>query len=297
MGKLAKLSPAESFKIWGGNKLSKIKNITNETPLGETWEISTHPDGNSTLGGLPLSNLCQLSYLFKLIDTNDHLSIQVHPGDEYASLHENQKGKTECWIILDAEPGAGIYLGLKPGITKKEFKTAVENNLEVNKYLNFIEVKPGDFFYVPFGSLHALGSGLTLAEVQQSSGVTYRVWDWNRVGTDGKPRELHIDKAMDVSNFNEDFNSKLLADAKNLFEQDGIQKVVEHEEFKADILTLSAGESKELRLENKEGVCLLEGAVSFDDEAYSKYESGICLDAGIVQIKASKRSRLLLIRE
>ncbi len=297
MGKLVKLNPSATFKIWGGKKLSKIKQINSSEPLGETWEISTHKDGTCFLGDKPLSQFCELSYLFKYIDTSDNLSIQVHPGDEYANEHENEKGKTECWIILEAEAGAGIYLGLKSGITKKEFKTAIENNLEVDKYLNFIPVKAGDYFYVPFGAIHALGDGLTLAETQQSSGVTYRVWDWNRVDSNGKSRELHIDKAMDVSNFSSSFNSDLVSNPKNIFETQGHQKIVEHPEFKADLLSVTETEVKEVRLSSKEGISVLVGEVEIDGETYTQYESGICLDAGLVSINATKSSKIILIRE
>lgn len=297
MGILAKLTASPTFKIWGGEKLSKIKQIKSSRPLGETWEISTHKDGTSLLGDKPLSDFCKLSYLFKYIDTSDNLSIQVHPGDEYASKHENEKGKTECWIILSAEVGSGIYLGLKEGITKKEFKTAIENNLEVDKYLNFVEVKAGDYFYVPYGAIHALGKGLTLAETQQSSGITYRVWDWNRVDKQGQSRKLHVDNAMAVSNFSSDFNKNLVAHPKNLFESSGHQKIVEHPEFKADLLSITEGETKDIRLTTKEGISLLSGEISIDGEDYFQYDSGICLDAGIISINAKSPSKIILIRE
>ncbi len=297
MGKLVKLKAAPTFKIWGGEKLSKIKQINSKDPLGETWEISTHKDGTCLLGDKPLSEFCKLSYLFKYIDTSDNLSIQVHPGDDYASKHENENGKTECWIILSAEAGAGIYLGLKEGITKKEFKTAIENNLEVDKYLNFVEVKAGDYFYVPYGAIHALGRGLTLAETQQSSGVTYRVWDWNRVDSSGRSRQLHISQAMDVGNFSIEFNKDLVSNPKNVFQFQGHQKLVEHPEFKADLLTISRDETKEVRLTSKEGLSVLEGEVTIDGETYSLYDSGICLNEGMISISAKKSAKIILIRE
>lgn len=297
MGKLAKLKSSPNFKIWGGEKLSKIKQINSNKPLGETWEISTHKDGTSFLGDKALSEFCELSYLFKFIDTNDNLSIQVHPGDEYAAEHENEKGKTECWIVLEADENAGIYLGFKEGITKKEFKTAIENNLAVDKYLNFIEVKAGDYFYVPFGSIHAIGRGVTLAEAQQSSGITYRVWDWNRLDQNGNSRELHIEKAMEVSNFCSDFNKDLINKSKNVFEKIGHQKIVEHPEFKADILSIVNGESTDIRLMAKEGMSVLEGSITVDGKTYTKFESGICLDEGLVTVKAIESSKIILIRE
>jgi mannose-6-phosphate isomerase len=296
MGQIAKLSPHLTFKPWGGTKLKAIKGISSKEALGETWEISTHRDGVSKLGDMFLSDICKLSYLFKFIDTQDNLSIQVHPGDEYAQIYENDLGKTECWIILEARPGAGIYLGLKNGISKKEFKTAIENNLKVDQYLNFIPVSVGDYFYVPYGTIHALGADILLAELQQSSGVTYRVWDWNRVDDLGNPRPLHVEKAIDVINFDSDFNQKLLLKKHNLFASDLFQKVVDHPMFKADLLTLQSGESKEVRLLNQEGVSCLSGEVLIDEIPYSKFQSGICLKEGVVTIVAKEKARLLMMR-
>ena len=149
----------------------------------------------------------QLPYLVKLLDTSDNLSVQVHPDDEYAKFNENSSGKTECWVILDAKPGAGIYLGLKEGVSKKKFSQALQNKEDLSQYLKFFPVKKYDFFFVPAGSIHAIGEDVFLAEIQQSSGITYRVWDWNRVDDKGNSRELHIEKALDVINFASDKNS------------------------------------------------------------------------------------------
>jgi mannose-6-phosphate isomerase len=293
---LSKLEPTFTYKIWGGTKLSEIKNHKSDIPLGETWEISTHADGPSLIGSGPLNKICELSYLVKFIDTSDNLSVQVHPGDEYAKEHENEMGKTECWIILDSVAGAGIYLGFKDGITRKEFKTAIENNLNVQNYLNFFPTKPGDYFYVPFGAVHAIGSGVTLCEVQQSSGITYRVWDWNRVDDKGVSRELHVDKAMDVLNFSNEFNKKLKK-LKNIFENSGLQKVVEHPDFKADILTLEKGQSKELNLSEKEGLAILVGQLDIDGNQYNSFDCAITLKSSLSKITAKEKSIILLVRE
>jgi len=296
MGKLAKLTAFNTFKIWGGDKLSSIKQITTREPLGETWEVSTHSDGTSLLGDEKLSQFCDLNYLVKFIDTSDNLSIQVHPGNEYAKEHENSKGKTECWIILEAEKNCGIYLGFKPGVTKKEFKTAIENGLDVEKYLNFIEVKPGDFFYVPSGSVHAIGLGVTLCEVQQSSGITYRVWDWNRVDKNGVGRELHIDKAMDVLDFNEKFNQDLLKE-KNLFNNNPIQNFVNHPDFKSSLLEIKKDDVKELNLKDKESLVVLRGKLIIDEVEYNAFESGICLNSGMISVMAKDDSIFILTSE
>ena len=146
-----KLMPSVSFKIWGGDKLKEIKNIEDEGKVGETWEISSHPSGPSLLeiNQTPLSQLASLNYLLKYIDTSDNLSVQVHPDDGFAAEHENEKGKTECWLILDSEVGSGIYLGFRPGVTRKEFRTAIENGVSVEHFLNFYEVALVTFLSSP----------------------------------------------------------------------------------------------------------------------------------------------------
>ncbi len=234
-------------KIWGSRSFNNLKNYESDLPLGETWEISTHPSGVSlTESGTPLSEITKLSYLAKFISTSDNLSVQVHPGDDYSLKNEGDRGKTECWFILEAKPGAGIYLGFKPNVSKYEFKQAVKNNLDITRFLNFIEVEAGDFFYLPHGTVHALGKHVLLAEVQQSSGVTYRVWDWNRLDSNGKGRELHVDKAMDVLNFDNEFNQEVLSKRlKDTFQDNTF--TVSHEDFICQVkntnesINLSAG--------------------------------------------------------
>ena len=135
--------------------------------------------------------------LIKFIDASKSLSVQVHPDDEYAKKVENANGKTEMWYILDCEPGAQIICGMKKGITKEELKKCIKLN-KVENCLNYIDVKKGDAIYIPSGTIHALLGKTLVAEVQQNSDITYRVYDWGRVGKDGKPRELHVDKALDV---------------------------------------------------------------------------------------------------
>ena len=235
---ILKLTPFADEKIWGGEKLKKIKNILTESPVGETLEISTLKKMNSMVGKKPLMEICgELSFLVKLIETTDHLSVQVHPDDEYAQKNEQTKGKSECWLILSAEQGAGIYLGFKKGVTKEVFSKTVKENGEVNKLLNFIPVKKGDFFFVPAGTIHAIGAGLLLVEVQQNCGVTYRVWDWNRLGLDGKPRELHFKKAMDVIEFDENRNTlDYFSHQNNCFEKLNRVQLSNHPDFKFDLL-------------------------------------------------------------
>lgn len=214
-------------KIWGGKGLEKIYNrrLPNNK-IGESWEVAAHPHGmsivkNGIYKGKSLIELINkypnkiLGYsldkkiknyfplLVKIIDANEKLSVQVHPDDDYASRVENEAGKTEMWYILAAKPGAKLVYGLKPGTKRKDFAEAVKKGF-LEKYLNEIEVKKGDIIYMPAGTIHAIEEGVLLAEIQQNSDTTYRIYDWNRVGIDGESRDLHIEKALDVINFSEE---------------------------------------------------------------------------------------------
>ncbi len=233
---LSALKPHSVYKPWGGTRLAKLKgleSIRGSEKLGETWEVSRLKDGASLDQddvSLDYFSPEELPYLIKFIDTEKALSVQVHPHDKYAARHENSSGKTECWVILDAKPGAGLFLGFKPEVTEDDFFADVESQSDLTKYLQFHEVQKGDFFFVPAGSIHAIGPEITLAEIQQSSGVTYRVWDWNRVDENGKSRELHIEQAKAVLNFSPDGNHKDNFMLKNIF-NDKDQTVIEHEQF------------------------------------------------------------------
>lgn len=235
---LFKLNPHLVQKIWGGSKLASVKGATT---LGEAWEFSTLEAASSTvlsgeeLGSMAAVRIEQLfgkidlsQFLIKFIDTKFDLSIQVHPDNSYAQKHENSTGKTECWIILAAEPGAGVYLGFNETVNRDEFYQDVKESRDVSKYLQFREVKSGDFFLVPAGTIHAIGKGITLLEVQESSGITYRVWDWNRVDELGAGRALHIKSAMDVLLF----DSKDNEEERFLYQNvSGVESIFDHEKF------------------------------------------------------------------
>ena len=211
--KIEKLLPACKSIIWGGEKLKKYYGKeTDASPLAETWELSLHKDGQSTLlDGTPLSVAateadfgvnCQgfpfFPVLVKLIDANAKLSVQVHPEDEYALANENSLGKTEMWYIADADEGAGIYLGFKEDIDRDPFERAIKDKTLCD-YLQFIPVKAGECYFIPAGTIHAICEGCLICEIQQNSNITYRVYDYGRVGADGKERELHVEKALDVT--------------------------------------------------------------------------------------------------
>ncbi len=282
------LAPTAQRKIWGGKNLERIKKLQPEAgaePYGETWEISVHPDGPSFHNGSALTvqdKFEELTYLVKLIDTGDALSVQVHPGDEYARLHENSSGKSECWLILEAEKNAVIYLGLKDGVTRESFLKGLSEKQNMSEYLNSYKVMPGDFFYVPAGSIHAIGAGILMAEVQQSSGITYRVWDWNRVDSKGKPRELHVDKSLDVMNFDPKANTPVYFKiTHDLFEGEGKRELITHAAFKFSLVNLKKYQSIELSVASQKrltSILNLQGKLTINGEAVEAYSAVLFRD-------------------
>ena len=212
-----KLNPVCKEIIWGGNRLKNEYNKKSDlSNIAESWELSCRQDGmNKIVGGefdgktleeyikangeAVVSNSKQPFFplLIKFIDAEDNLSVQVHPDDEYGLKNANSLGKTEMWYIIDAKEGAQLVYGLKEGVTNEEFSEAIKNGC-VEEKLNYVDVKKGDVFFIPSGLVHAIGAGILLAEIQQNSNITYRVYDYNRVGKDGKPRELHVSDALNV---------------------------------------------------------------------------------------------------
>jgi len=215
-----KLQPAFKDYLWGGRKLIEYYGKqTDYAILAESWELSAHPAGISVISGgqfnnMPFSEFIskhphtlgmkqkskkEFPILIKLIDASEDLSVQVHPDDSYARRDNQPCGKTEMWVVLEADPGAILYHGLKQSLTRDELLRHINENTLINE-LNSIHVSAGDVIFVPAGTIHAIGKGLVIAEIQQNSDATYRVYDYNRTGSDGKQRELHIDKALDVIN-------------------------------------------------------------------------------------------------
>ena len=202
-----KLVPVCKEIIWGGTRLkSEYSKVTDLDKVAESWELTVRHDGmnvieNGEYKGMTLGEYLGdkaegFPLLIKLIDACDKLSIQVHPDDEYAREKEGEYGKTEMWYIVDCEPGAKLVYGLK-NYNKDTFRAAVENGT-LEDYMNYVDVKKGDVFFIPAGCVHAIGAGILIAEIQQSSNVTYRVYDYNRRGKDGQLRPLHVEKALDV---------------------------------------------------------------------------------------------------
>ena len=211
--------PVYKHVIWGGNNISRIfkRNISDDD-IGESWELSAHPSGlceienssfeeknllelfnNKKYRKIIFGNNCvklkKFPILIKFIDATKNLSIQVHPDDEYAKKHEDDSGKSELWYIMECKKGAKIIHGFKDTVTCENLKDAI-NNIEEN--VNKLTVHEGDLISIPSGVIHAIMDGIVLCEVQQSSDITYRVYDWNRLDKNGKPRELHTKKALDV---------------------------------------------------------------------------------------------------
>lgn len=215
-----KLSPAFKDYLWGGEKLKERYNKkTDMTPLAESWELSAHPDGESRISGGEYDSLTFTEYLdqvgsgvvgesvsegepfpilIKFIDACKDLSVQVHPDDVYASSHGGGKGKTEMWYVLDCSEGASLYCGFSRDVTKDELERAIKSGT-LTEILNRVPIKRGDVFFIPAGTVHAIGAGALICEIQQNSNTTYRVYDYGRRDKFGKERELHVDRALDVA--------------------------------------------------------------------------------------------------
>lgn len=213
------LYPTFKDYLWGGTRLREEYNKKCDyDKIAESWELSTHKDGESVIASGEYKGLTLSEYLLKnpnaigieadkfdffpilikFIDAKDNLSIQVHPDDEYSLKNNGEYGKTEMWYILDCAQDAGIYYGFSKKITKEEFKKSIENNT-LTEILNWVPVKKGDVFFIEAGTVHAIGKGIVICEIQQNSNTTYRVYDYGRVGADGKTRPLHIEQALEVS--------------------------------------------------------------------------------------------------
>lgn len=231
---MVKLSPAFKDYLWGGTKLKDVYNKNCDLDIvAESWELSAHPDGPSTIVsgqyagksfieyldivgkdvlGSKCKDISEFPLLIKFIDAKQNLSVQVHPNDEYALKYENGYGKTEMWYVIDSEEGAGLYVGFNRDVSKEEVEQRIADNT-IMDVLCFHPTKPGDIFFIPAGTVHAIGAGNLICEIQQSSNSTYRLYDYDRRDKFGNPRELHLKKALDVLNYSKyepvKFNGKL----------------------------------------------------------------------------------------
>ena len=259
-------APVLKEYIWGGRALERLgRALPAAGVVAESWEIAAHGDGttvvsNGRFAGRPLTALQEelgldligrnsawaqergkFPLLIKLLDASRPLSVQVHPQDDYALAHEgNELGKTEMWVVLAAEPDAEIILGVKEGTTAQAFHAALEAG-DLDPLLHHLPIHSGDHVCVPAGTLHAIMGGTLIAEIQQNSNTTYRVYDWNRMGADGQPRELHIDKALEVSNFAQ--VEPRLGAARPLSDEAGVRRelLCENRYFTTERVIMAAG--------------------------------------------------------
>lgn len=234
MEKAVKLKPVVKSYIWGGSYFQQFKNLDSDV-ISELWELSVRGLDSSIIDsgknkGKRLDEILskedigpvadQMPFfplLIKLIDAKENLSVQVHPSDEYAIKKLNSFGKTEMWHIIDADEGCGLYVGFKKDYSRKEVEESLNNGTILN-LLNFFKVKPGDTFFIEAGTIHAIGKGVRLIEIQQNSDITYRLYDYLRKDKNGNYRELHIKRALDVINYKKyakpQVNQELLAKSK-----------------------------------------------------------------------------------
>ena len=311
--------PHFSDKPWGSSRLHDVlgKEVSTERPVGESWELwSDSVIANGAWAGRTVDAVIaehweevmgrQLAdtkphtfpLLFKFIDANEWLSVQVHPDDTYAQEHENVPfGKTEAWYIIHAEPGAQIIYGWNQAMTREEVARAVREDT-IKDDLKFTEVAPGDVVPVPDGTVHALGSGIVLAEIQQNSDVTYRLYDWGRVGLDGKPRELHVDQSLDTLDYAQATRTFHNADA--LPPDDGWRRMAICQYFAMDLLDVQDSARLHLDGERFNIVATLRGSCTV---SYSGGEVALPLGTttllpaalGDVTLTSQDSARLLII--
>ena len=278
MKKIYELIPPLKEYIWAGENLKKYKK-TELGKISESRELSFLKGDETKLiydnQEITISEFIEKeeikkyvnpklkNLLVKLIDSSQSLSIQVHPSDEYALKYENSLGKTEMWIILEAEENSYINLGFNKDVSKSNFPELIKDD-SILKCLNKIYVKPGDVYLIKPGTIHAIGKGITLLEIQESSKLTYRVYDFNRVDNSGNKRELHVDKAMDVLNF-----SRL--EVKNLKEEKEIK--TEYFVVKGDVVN----EEKEVEISKASIITVIDGEGKIDELNVSKYKSYLIL--------------------
>lgn len=288
MKKIYELIPPLKEYIWAGENLKKYKK-TKLGKISESRELSFLKGDETKLiydnQEITISEFIEKeeikkyinsklkNLLVKLIDSSQSLSIQVHPSDEYALKYENSLGKTEMRIILEAEKDSYINLGFNKDVSKSNFPELIKDD-SILKCLNKIYVKPGDVYLIKPGTIHAIGKGITLLEIQESSKLTYRVYDFNRVDNSGNKRELHVDKAMDVLNF-----SRL--EVKNLKEEKEIK--TEYFVFKGDVVN----EEKEVEILKASIITVIDGEGKIDELTVSKYKSYLILPSKKLILKGN----------
>ena len=294
--KITKTIPVFKDYIWGGAKLkSEFGKVTDLDPVAESWELAAHKDGTSGFAGenFDLAALFnehreligtnadkfeRFPMMIKLIDAKNNLSVQVHPSDEYALKNENSYGKTEMWYVAEAEEGAGLYIGFDRDVAEAEFRTLIAEN-RLQEVLHFIPVKPGEWHFIEAGTVHAIGKGVVIAEVQQNSNLTYRLYDYGRVGADGKPRELHVEKGVKVS--------KLTAYTPD--------KRTSCEYFSCESVALQGEKTFVAGKESFVAFVIMDGAFTVDGVRYKKGDT-VFVPAGYGAFTLSGEAKLVSVR-
>jgi len=278
-----RFQPIFKERVWGGRNLERLygKQLPPAVPIGESWEI-TDRDGdvsqiaNGPLAGKTLRWLMQehgaqllgeasqatgrFPLLIKILDAQEKLSIQVHPPAAVAK-ELGGEAKTELWYIADATPEADLYVGLKKGVTRSQFEQAIKDGT-VADCVHRVAVKAGDVMFLPSGRLHAIGAGNVIFEIQQNSDTTYRVFDWNRLGTDGKPRELHVPQSLASIDFN-DFEPRLIQSKYSRNVAVKVRYMVENDLFRVDACQVKRGQRFYLRSSSAQVIGVLRGRLHF----------------------------------
>lgn len=301
------LYPPIKDYLWGGTKLkTDFGYDTDKEIAAEAWILACHKDGTNTVvngeyAGKNLDSVLKIwgyedkfPILIKLIDAKQKLSVQVHPNDVYALENEGEFGKTEMWYVVDCEPGAKLAYGFKKNIDKAEFEQRIKDNT-LDEVINYVPVTKGDVFFISAGTLHAIGEGILIAEVQQNSNTTYRVSDYGRLDIDGKPRELHIDKALDVTVTNSPILPYGNVGVITSYDYGTEREIANSEFFKVIILELN-GTKEILNMESFVSVFILDGDAAFkygNDEFFAKKGDSILIPVGF-STKITGNAEILL---
>lgn len=273
--------PIFKDRVWGGRNLERLygKKLPAGKPIGESWEVTDRPEGVSVVAEGPLAGKDlrwlmenhreellgkhdkseRFPLLIKLLDAEEKLSVQVHPPAHSAKSLGGEP-KTEMWYIADAKPGAELYAGLREGATREEFEKRIQDGT-VADCIHRVPVQAGDVMFLPSGRVHAIGAGLVIFEIQQNSDTTYRVFDWNRTGLDGKPRELHIKESLASIDF-QDYAPNLIGSKYSRNPTLAVRYLVENPLFKVDACKVKRGQRFYLRSDTFQILAILKGALT-----------------------------------
>jgi mannose-6-phosphate isomerase len=304
--------PILKERVWGGRNLERLyhKALPPGAPIGESWEISDRPGDASVIANGPLAGrdlrwlmenhavellgekhrgVKRFPLLVKILDAHEKLSLQVHPPAAKAAELGGEP-KTEMWYVAEAVPGAELFVGLKRGVTRAEFEGKIQDGTVADCFQRLV-VEKGDVMFLPSGRVHALGAGLVIFEIQQNSDTTYRVFDWNRKGLDGKPRELHVAQSLASIDFN-DFEPRLI---KSRYSRNAVLKVrylVDDPLFRVDACQVKRGERFHLRSDASQIVGVLNGRLAVGDG-----EAAVLLGAGQFVLVPASLGRVSLTAE